>query len=239
MNEVSRGGRTVLFVSHNMAAVENLCQRGIVLHQGKLVFQGPLKESVQFYLNSIAPKGENEGHIIDLSTTTNRTSKVGKLLERIELYTNGDTPATQGVRLGDELKLRICFHLPKPAKSFDIGLGFDDLFGQRIFTAHSLFEAGRPTGEFVGPQVFVCEIPSFTLMAGMYNLRIWLDIHHQEADLIDDAAHIQVLGADYYGTGKAPWNGKFVLPHRWYVEAPEHGGDPAVAYAASEGGGHG
>src|SRR6202045_1833456 len=34
MDEVSRGGRTVLFVSHNMAAIENLCSRGVVLHQG-------------------------------------------------------------------------------------------------------------------------------------------------------------------------------------------------------------
>ncbi len=40
MNEVSRGGRTVLFVSHNMAAVENLCRRGVVLERGKLVFDG-------------------------------------------------------------------------------------------------------------------------------------------------------------------------------------------------------
>src|SRR5437899_12025646 len=40
MNEVSRVGRTVLFVSHNMAAVENLCRRGIVLDGGTLVFEG-------------------------------------------------------------------------------------------------------------------------------------------------------------------------------------------------------
>src|SRR5581483_226331 len=40
MNEVSRGGRTVLFVSHNMAAVENLCKRGVVLDHGTKVFEG-------------------------------------------------------------------------------------------------------------------------------------------------------------------------------------------------------
>jgi len=47
MGEVSRGGRTVLFVSHNMAAIENLCTRGIVLHQGKLHYDGSAKDAIQ------------------------------------------------------------------------------------------------------------------------------------------------------------------------------------------------
>jgi len=220
MNEVSRGGRTVLFVSHNMAAVENLCHRGIVLHHGKVAYQGDLKDTIDYYLNKISVAHDPEGHIIDLTGAKNRVSRVGKLLSRIELFSDGDVPAIEGVRLGSSLRMRIHFDLPKPTTSFDIGLGFDDLFGQRIFTAHSLFEVARPKDELIGPQVFVCDIPSFTLFPGTYNLRIWLDINHKEADLIDDATHITVLGADYYGTGKAPWNGKFVLPQRWYLEQP-------------------
>src|SRR6266496_3800248 len=47
MNEVSQGGRTVIFVSHNMAAVQNLCQRGIVLSEGKVLFNGPAEEAIQ------------------------------------------------------------------------------------------------------------------------------------------------------------------------------------------------
>ena len=101
-----------------------------------------------------------------------------------------------------------------------MGMGFDDMFGQRVFTAHSLFEPARPTGEWVGPQVFVCEIPSFTLMPGQYHMHIWLDINHAEADLVFMAARVTVLESDYYGTGKAPWNGTFVLKHHWYVEQP-------------------
>jgi hypothetical protein len=108
--------------------------------------------------------------------------------------------------------------LPKPTRSFDIGLAFDSAFGQRIFTAHSLFEPQRPESEYVGSMVYVCDIPSFTLMPGMYNIRVWLDINHAEADLIDFAARVTVIESDYYGTGKAPWNGTVVLKHRWYAE---------------------
>jgi lipopolysaccharide transport system ATP-binding protein len=54
MNEVAKGGRTVLFVSHNMAAVQSLCSSGLLLSRGRLVFQGSAGESVARYLNSDA-----------------------------------------------------------------------------------------------------------------------------------------------------------------------------------------
>src|SRR5205085_472902 len=57
MSEVSRGGRTVLFVSHNMAAVQNLCQRGVVLSEGKLVYDGGAEEAIQRYLHSVSGSG--------------------------------------------------------------------------------------------------------------------------------------------------------------------------------------
>ena len=220
MSEVSRGGRTILFVSHNMAVVEKLCQRTIVLDKGRIEYQGDTADAIHHYMNSMLAANNANGHVFDLSDATDRRSNVGKLLKRIELYTDGDLPILEGIRIGTGLKVKILFDLPKPTRSFDMGLAFDNMFGQRIFTAHSLFEPARPTGEWIGPQVFVCDIPSFTLMPGTYNLRIWLDINQAEADLINYAAKVTVLESDYYGTGKAPWNGAFVLKHNWYVEQP-------------------
>ncbi len=52
MHEVSRGGRTVLFVSHNMAAVQALCTRAVWLDQGTLAREGPVSEVVNAYLRS-------------------------------------------------------------------------------------------------------------------------------------------------------------------------------------------
>lgn len=52
MQDISRGeGRTVLFVSHNMAAVKSLCTRGIVMEHGKVVFEGGIDEAVDLYIN--------------------------------------------------------------------------------------------------------------------------------------------------------------------------------------------
>lgn len=64
MQDVSRGeGRTVLFVSHNMAAVRSLCQRGIVLENGGVVFDGTAEEAVERYINGV--KVKEGGRIVD------------------------------------------------------------------------------------------------------------------------------------------------------------------------------
>ncbi len=55
MGEVARGGRTVLFVSHNMSAVQALCRTAVVLEQGAVARIGPATEAVAFYLNRHAP----------------------------------------------------------------------------------------------------------------------------------------------------------------------------------------
>ncbi len=220
MSEVSKGGRTILFVSHNMPVIEKLCQRAMVMHRGRVTYQGETREAIHHYLNSTLTLNIPDGHVFDLRNAAHRQSKVGKLLQRMELYTDNELPVLEGVRIGTGLRVKVYFDLPRPTRSFDMGLGFDDMFGQRVFTAHSLFEPSRAAGESIGPQVFVCDIPSFTVMPGTYNMHIWLDINHAEADMVFQAARVTVLEADYYGTGKAPWNGTFVLRHHWYVEQP-------------------
>ncbi len=53
MQDVSRGGgRTVLFVSHNMGSIKQLCTRGLVLNNGQSVFRGIAKDTVDFYINN-------------------------------------------------------------------------------------------------------------------------------------------------------------------------------------------
>jgi lipopolysaccharide transport system ATP-binding protein len=231
MSDVSHGGRTVLFVTHNMAAVENLCRRCVVLERGQIIFNGPAKDAVQQYLNSGRTRG-GTGHVVDLSHAVTRRSLVAPLLKRLEFYTDGDSPLTEGIAIGARFKLRIHFELPTPTTSFNIGLGFNNALGQRVFTAHSFFEPNRHSGVLVGAQVFSCEIPSLTFVPGDYWLRVWLDIGNTEADMIDDAAQITVIESDYYGTGKAPWNGAFVLKHHWYLEPALKQADAISSHAA-------
>jgi lipopolysaccharide transport system ATP-binding protein len=226
MSEVSRGGRTVLFVSHNMAAIENLCSRAVVLHQGKLTFDGTPKEAIQYYLNSLSIQ-RGTGHLVELDGVGDRRSFFAPLLKRLEFLTEDDQPMTEGLPLGARLKGKVHFDLPHLTTNFNVGLGFNNGYGHRIFTANTLFEPNRWEKERVGPQVLTCEIPSFTLTPGDYSVKVWMDLTGTEADAIEDAAQITVLDSDFYGTGKMPWNGAMVLKHNWYLEELADGGNLA------------
>jgi lipopolysaccharide transport system ATP-binding protein len=207
----------VLFVSHNVAAVENLCRQGIVLDRGRLVFEGSSRDAVGQYLASISGARDNTRHVIDLTMASERQSP---LLRRVEFYTNGNQPLAEGLQIGSALQVRVHFELPHLTSNFNLGLGFNNAYGQRVFTAGSQFVPARYPAALVGPQVLVCDIPNLTLTPGEYGVYVWLEIENAEADLANDAARIRILESDYYGTGKVPWNGMFVLKHRWYLEQP-------------------
>jgi lipopolysaccharide transport system ATP-binding protein len=219
MSEVARQGRTVLFVSHNMAAVADLCTRGIVLDAGKLLFDGSAKQAIQLYIGMMFHTNGAPSHIIDLRGALDRRSPQGKLLQAIELYRDHDQPLLTDIKVGASMKVRVHFNLPVATSAFDVGLGFNNAVGQRVFTAHTLFEPNRDHSPVAGPQVLVCEIPSLTLLPGDYVLRVWLDVGNTEADLIDSAARITVLESDFYGSGKLPSDGMFVLDHTWALSS--------------------
>ena len=219
MSEVSRGGRTVLFVSHNMAAVENLCRRGILLARGRVQYMGSAKEVVEKYLRSLSSvEGGAETHVVDLQTTPTRSGRSPVFLRRLELFTGDGHPVTGGVPIGAPLRAHIYYRLEHPTANVDACLAFDNVLGQRIFTAHSLFEPNFAPTKAEGELKLVCEIPSLTLVPGEYRVKVALDIAGRETDAVPDATRVTVVQSDYYGTGKVPWNGIVVMKHRWYTE---------------------
>ena len=107
------------------------------------------------------------------------------------------------------------FRLEKPSSNLDGALAFDNLFGQRILHAHSSYQPARPQGKWAGDQTFVCEIPSLTLVPGEYKIKLALDVDNSNVDTVEDAARLTIIESDYYGTGRVPRNGMFVLKHSW------------------------
>jgi hypothetical protein len=63
--------------------------------------------------------------------------------------------------------------------------------------------------------VVVCEIPHLLFAPGEYRIKLLFETAEHK-DRVDEAAHFTVTGSDYYGTGKIPSDGLFVLPHQWY-----------------------
>ncbi len=216
MAEACNRARTVIFVSHNLAAVESLCKRGIVLHRGGIVFDGSAKAAVQFFLRDL--QGETTLPALDgadLTLAPGRPPSYHPQLTRLELLDGNNRPMRGDLPVGAPLKARIHFDLDAACTSFDASIAFETPTGQRVCTAHSAYEPARRHEERSGPQVFTCEISSLALVPGDYKIHVGLDIAGQEVDWVEDAARLTVVQSDYYGTGIVPTKGIFLLPNRW------------------------
>jgi lipopolysaccharide transport system ATP-binding protein len=222
IRDVAKEGRTVLFVSHDLAAVESLCHKGMMLEGGKLTFSGTAKEAVDYYLHGVNEReGSSSSHIVDLSTAAGRPSQFRPLLQRVELFTDGGKPMKGSLKIGASLKAYIYFRLEKLTSTVDCSLAIDNLSGRCIFLAHSGYQPNRPAGKWIGSWEFVCDIPSITLVPGEYSITVSLDVDNLQVDTVDDATRLTIIASDYYGTGKVPRSGMLVLKHYWHTGAVE------------------
>jgi lipopolysaccharide transport system ATP-binding protein len=225
MADARARAKTVVFVSHNVAAVESLCNRAVVLRDGKMVYAGATKEALDYYHHPQGQEGSAPtSHIVDLRSAPGRSVSYSPKLTRLELYTRNERPFHGELPIGGPLKAFIHFTLDQPSLDFHPSLAVDTLSGQRVCTAHSSYDPDRIDTRQDGEQIFMCEIPSLPLVPGEYKLGVGLDVGTSEVDWVDDAARLIVTRSDYYGTGVVPTRGAFLLQNRW---APACAEEPA------------
>src|ERR1035437_8385681 len=216
MAEARARATSVLFVSHNLAALESICNRGLVLDHGEVAFLGSIQLAIRHYLASASMHhGVAESHVAELDVCVGRPPRYKPLLRRLELYTSENQPVRGVLAAGAPLKAVIEFDLEQPSTGFDAQISFDTWTGQRICTAHSGCEPDRSHEERAGKQVFVCEIPRLPLLPGYYRLNVALEIGGQEFDSVEDAMRLKVVPSDYYGTGMLPERGTFLVENPW------------------------
>ncbi len=197
MQDISKeGGRTVLFVSHNMAAVRSLCTRGIVLQNGEVVFSGNQNEAIDFYLNT-----DNKQ-----SSLTSRTDRKGNqqlTFENIEIY-NSKNNCVSEVFLGENITIKVKYreNLAFNKKQFIFSLIIYDL-NENIIAAFPSDEMNFSLNE---TNEIKLNIPFLGLRPGIYSISLYSFLNSTEVsnhvDVIDKAAFFEVLSLDYYNSGK-------------------------------------
>jgi lipopolysaccharide transport system ATP-binding protein len=221
MRDFSRSGRTVLFVSHSLAALENLCRKGIVLQHGQLVFSGSASEAIKHYVGGPSerrPAIPSDG--IDLTRAPGRSSRFRPLIKHLDLLNREGRALQQGLQVGEALRVHVLFELHEPSSLFGVTLAFDNLFGQRVLLASSNYQPDSTNEEHYGERLYVCEIPNFTLIPGEYRIQATLSIGGVIVDRVEDAASLTVIGSDFYGTGRMPTEGTCVLEQTWDLRQP-------------------
>jgi lipopolysaccharide transport system ATP-binding protein len=199
MGEVAKGGRTILFVSHNMAAVENLCDRVLLVSKGRIARDGDTDGTVAAYL------GASEG----INGAKGRHIKAVRLIPS----TNSYAP----LRCGDPIIFEITIDtLGMVFNNPNIGLGIDDIRGTRIATVGSFF-ATSEIPPLNGHTTVECTIPEANLAPGQYSIKVALDDLSQNIESIEYSLVFEVHPSDYYGTGKLPTatQGAMLLRSKW------------------------
>jgi len=199
MSGVARSGRTVLFVSHNMNAVESLCSRAIYLEDGRIRRTGDTEGVIAEYLTHVF---ENSGET-NLATHSGRVSGAHPIFRRLVLC-DETGESRSSFPMGGDIHVRIHLDLPSSVDSPLIGVGFNSHTGRHIAVAGSYrVETSLPPLE--GPCVLRGYIPSVMLTPGDYSLVVDLRRDNRVLlDRVEDAARLIIQPRDLWGTGWLP-----------------------------------
>jgi lipopolysaccharide transport system ATP-binding protein len=213
MEDVAHTGRTVLFVSHNMAAIRQLCTRGIILDRGRLLQDGATDDTINLYLNNTVENNKEK-----LASRTDRKGS-GKLRFVDVAIVNREGQRGDTVEAGQAVRflVRYAAKTKEILRNVSISIRVDDIYGQYLFTLTNSFtgdnfETLPPTG------TLVCDVPSIPLVAGMYRVFLWCNVNRELSDMVEGAMQFSVVESDYYGSGKFPVrqkHGIMILPHSW------------------------
>jgi lipopolysaccharide transport system ATP-binding protein len=212
MESVGREGRTVLFVSHNMAAVTHLCDWALQLEAGRILRSGRTDEVVHAYLQEASGEGR-----LSVSDRTDRRGG-GQLRIRAITLRREDGAELGALHLGQPAAIELEYDSPSvsPLRNVAVSLALDSLFGQRVTTLQNE-AAGQSFDELPPRGVIVCELPRVPVLPGAYQLTFYVTVNGVQADWLINAGTIEVTEGDYFGTGKVPQSqdGLVVFDQRW------------------------
>ncbi|WP_282121831.1 ABC transporter ATP-binding protein [Algibacter mikhailovii] len=191
MQDISQGeGRTVLFVSHNMGAIKNLCSRCVVLQNGRVSCIEPTEIAVNKYLL--------------LSENSSNHTKVfaplknpGVAMEKVSIFNNNIN--TTNFQSGDDLKIVIKLNNFYPVKDVNLMIGLYDSYQEKVahFDLKTLNYIINPSSKEV---IFL--VKHLPLINGAYSLNFVLQILNSSVQVESNALRFYVEPGDYYKNGK-------------------------------------
>ena len=214
MEGLRGGGRTVLFVSHNMAAVENLCSRGVWIDDGRLRMDGDATEVIRSYLSSFASQDTAEAEL-----SASRLGSGEVRFVKLE-YLTPDRAPLRIVRSGDSLVLRFHYRAEKAIHNPSFGLRLFTELGTLITETDHVRHGIQIPEIGPGDGYIDLEINSLTLVPARYSLSLWVTgVGGQPVYDGDVRAALDIEVADVYGSGTelSSRAGIVYFPQRWRV----------------------
>ncbi|NQU45015.1 ABC transporter ATP-binding protein, partial [bacterium] len=225
MDTVARGGRTVLFVSHNMAAVQNLCSRAILLVDGRQEVNGTPENVIAAYLEKTEEWADQEGgYFVNRDLLQSQARKDIRFTDIQILDEIGSLAKT--VRTGQKLVVRMHYETTDRIASPAFGVMLETDYGQEVFRLTTTPISGFLIDNLGKKGSVDLTIDWLPLTAGRCRLSV-LFLHRggQPYIHLDQVIIFDVQPCDVYNSGLALERnrGLIVLPHSWrhqILEAP-------------------
>jgi lipopolysaccharide transport system ATP-binding protein len=212
MQDVSaKEGRTVLFVSHNMAAVQNLCTKGINIEDGELIFEGKIDEAVSKYLSSNTTVDTGEIELKERSDRVNGRNFMFTGIELKDAVGNKISQIISGEPATIEMKYEIKERLDGNLILF---VGIYDGFGN-LKSSFVTDEMGKKFENLEGKGSIFLKIPRMMLRADGYFVKLISYLNTTKSDdildKIENAKSFQILQGDFWKTGNLNRLGSYSL----------------------------
>lgn len=199
MNSVAKEGRTILFVSHQMAAIANLCNRCILLNNGKVMKIGETQEIINDYLTM-----NTSEDTIPLSQRRDRSGD-GRMRFTDTWIENEKGQRLKTVQSGQTITIVLIYEIidDKPIKNVQISMGVNTLTNISVTELCNSY-SGYYFNEVMPRQGRIdCILPKLPLNKGRYTYNVMADLGPPMIlDYIIRAGEFDVEGGDYFGTGK-------------------------------------
>jgi lipopolysaccharide transport system ATP-binding protein len=204
MQEVAKGGgRTVLFVSHNMAAVRSLCQTGLLLERGRLALHGTAEECVNRYVSGAVDEG------LKAKNSFKRPARATPWMRSATLLVDGEPDTI--VPMGAKLSLEVEFEAEEPIQFPRLGFLVSTAEGERLFNISARYQ---PTFELDAPVsrgTIRCDLGQIPLLARCYVIGLYLGDHCGDSHHVEDGLSFEVVERDMFGVGKVPPPGQSLM----------------------------
>jgi lipopolysaccharide transport system ATP-binding protein len=217
MGDVAKGGRTVLFVSHNMAAVESLCSTGLLLAHGFTQFTGRISNVISQYAGAYQPSA-----IVNDFSHCHRTGNRKAIIDSIRLE-NEQGILCASFAMGEEIKVIIDVEFLEDAINPSAGVYIFADNGVQV-SDYRTHQTGIQLGKLRGRTTFILVIKSMLLYPRNYVFSIWISNQtlDDDYDFIRDAIAFEVRASATFMKGKNPTAqyGYVHLPFEWKVISP-------------------
>ncbi len=226
MSEVAQAGRTVLFVSHNMAAVQKLCPRAIRLRGGRMVDSGHSGEIVQRYLSELSglhAVGQSSAAVLYEEVLAETQSAC--CVQRVEMRDSAGR-LKPALATWDCVRFAIRFRVADRYRSFSVVLQVSTADGVSLILTSTAPDRGQAMSVEAGTHEIECRFDKFPLAAGDYVLSVGLAIPGVEYIWRGEGlTQLQVQPSDVYRSGRPPDSSRYLVAsaHEWLPGTPAGG----------------